>query len=59
MAFDYFIINAQETEADYPYTSGKGDSGSCKQDERKGKVNVDSSHDVYPKDIASLKAAVA
>jgi Pyruvate/2-oxoacid:ferredoxin oxidoreductase delta subunit len=41
MAFDYFITSAQETESDYPYTSGKGDSGSCKQDESKGKVNVD------------------
>merc|ERR1740117_1164088 len=49
----------QELEAAYPYTSGTGQSGSCKYDASKGKVGVASYKNVPANSVAQLKAAIA
>lgn len=58
-AFECAKTNAQMLEADYPYTSGEGKSGECKQDAGKGKVKVTNWWNVLDNDPAQLKAAIA
>ena len=56
-AFNYIIANGQCTAASYPYTSGTGQSGSCKS--CSAVAHISSCSDVKPNDQLSLKAAVA
>jgi C1A family cysteine protease len=56
-AFNYIIANGQCTAASYPYTSGTGQSGSCKS--CSSVAHLSSCSDVKPNDQLSLKAAVA
>merc|ERR1712126_666490 len=60
-AFDYIIAApGLESEHDYPYTSGGGQSGhDCKFDESKVKATISSYVDVKRKDEDALKQAVA
>jgi len=39
-AWDYMKVNALESEADYPYTSGNGVTGHCMANASLGKVKV-------------------
>jgi len=59
LAFQYLETAAQELEAEYPYTSGTGTTGSCKWVAGKGKVTVADSLAVTPLNVAQLKAGVA
>ena len=56
-AFKYVIEHGQCSLSSYPYTSGTGQSGSCKSCQPV--VHVSSCSDVKPNDQISLKAAVA
>jgi C1A family cysteine protease len=56
-AFNYIIANGQCTASSYPYTSGTGQSGSCKS--CSAVAHLSSCSDVKPNDQLSLKAAVA
>jgi C1A family cysteine protease len=56
-AFNYIIANGQCTASSYPYTSGTGQSGSCKS--CSSVAHLSSCSDVKPNDQLSLKAAVA
>ena len=56
-AFNYIIDNGQCTAASYPYTSGTGQSGSCKS--CSAVAHLTSCSDVKPNDQISLKGAVA
>jgi C1A family cysteine protease len=56
-AFNYIIANGQCTASSYPYTSGTGQSGSCKS--CSAVAHITSCSDVKPNDQLSLKAAVA
>jgi C1A family cysteine protease len=56
-AFNYIIANGQCTASAYPYTSGTGQSGSCKS--CSAVAHLSSCSDVKPNDQLSLKAAVA
>ena len=48
----------QELESDYAYTSGTGQSGTCKFDASKGQVNVASYINVPAQSVEQLKAAI-
>lgn len=56
-AFKYVIEHGQCSLASYPYTSGNGQSGSCKSCSAVAKIS--SCYDVKPNDQISLKGAVA
>ena len=56
-AFKYIIEHGQCSNAAYPYTSGTGQSGSCKS--CSPVAHISSCSDVKPNDQISLKAAVA
>ena len=56
-AFNYIIANGQCTASSYPYTSGTGQSGSCKS--CSAVAHLTSCSDVKPNDQISLKGAVA
>ena len=56
-AFNYIIDNGQCTAASYPYTSGTGQSGSCKS--CSAVAHLSSCSNVKPNDQISLKGAVA
>lgn len=57
--FDYLKENAQALERDYPYTSGVGRTGKCKEGvEELGKVKVTSYRRVTPNSVSQLKAAI-
>jgi len=56
-AFKYVIENGQCSLSSYPYTSGTGQSGSCKSCQTV--AHVASCSDVKPNDQISLKAAVS
>jgi len=56
-AFKYIIGNGQCSLSSYPYTSGNGQSGSCKS--CTPVAHISSCSDVKPNDQISLKAAVA
>jgi C1A family cysteine protease len=56
-AFKYVIEHGQCSLSSYPYTSGTGQSGSCKSCQPV--AHVSSCSDVKPNDQISLKAAVA
>ncbi len=56
-AFNYIIANGQCTAASYPYTSGTGQSGSCKS--CSAVAHLSSCSDVKPNDQISLKGAIA
>jgi len=56
-AFKYVIEHGQCSLSSYPYTSGNGQSGSCKSCQSVAKIS--SCSDVKPNDQISLKAAVA
>jgi C1A family cysteine protease len=58
-AFKYAISNGMCTEADYPYTSGTGKSGSCQSSSCSPVAEFSSCSDVKPNDQISLKGAVA
>lgn len=59
-AWDYLKANMEETEDDYPYTSGTtGLWSHCSSDSSKGVVNVASYSAVTPNDTDALKAAIA
>ena len=58
-AFKYAISNGMCTEADYPYTSGTGKSGSCQSSSCSPVAEFSSCSDVKPNDQNSLKGAVA
>ena len=58
-AFKYAISNGMCTEADYPYTSGTGKSGSCQLSTCTPVAEFSSCSDVSPNDQVSLKAAVS
>jgi hypothetical protein len=58
LAFKYAKKNAIETEADYPYTAGNGDRGSCLYDSSKGVVKDLSFSMVTPGSPDQLKAAL-
>lgn len=57
-AFKYVIENGQCTLSSYPYTSGTGQSGSCKTS-CTPVATLSSCSDVVPNDQISLKGAVA
>jgi len=50
---------ADELEADYPYTSGSGVTGTCKPDASLEKYFVDDYSNVPANSVAQLKAAIA
>jgi KDEL-tailed cysteine endopeptidase len=56
-AFKYVIEHGQCSLSSYPYTSGNGNSGSCKSCTPVAKIS--SCYDVNPNDQISLKGAVA
>ena len=56
-AFKYIIEHGQCSNAVYPYTSGNGQSGSCKS--CSAVAHISSCSDVKPNDQISLKGAVA
>jgi C1A family cysteine protease len=56
-AFNYIIDNGQCSAASYPYTSGTGQSGSCKS--CSAVAHLTSCSNVKPNDQISLKCAVA
>ena len=56
-AFNYIIANGQCTAASYPYTSGTGQSGSCKS--CSAVAHISSCSDVKPNDQISLKGAIS
>lgn len=58
-AFECAKTQPQMLEADYPYTSGKGEYGKCLYDESKGKVKVSNWWNVMDNDPMQLKAAIA
>jgi hypothetical protein len=58
-AFTYFKKTADETESDYPYTSGGGATGRCSPDASKEKYFVDSYSNVQKNSVSQLKAAIA
>jgi C1A family cysteine protease len=58
-AFKYAISNGMCTEANYPYTSGTGKSGSCQSSSCSPVAEFSSCSDVKPNDQISLKGAVA
>jgi C1A family cysteine protease len=58
-AFKYVEGNALATEADYPYTSGKGVRGSCDSSKySNASLKVSSYYDVAKNDSDALKAAL-
>jgi len=57
-AFDYLKTHPQELESDYPYTSGHGDSGHCKEDTALGKVLCTSYQMVKAQSVDALKSAI-
>ena len=57
-AFFYLEHHLQELESDYPYTSGTGQSGSCKYDKTKGKVGIKTYTNVPANSVEQLKAAI-
>ena len=56
-AFKYVIEHGQCSDSSYPYTSGTGQSGSCKT--CSAVAHMSSCSDVKPNDQLSLKAALA
>jgi C1A family cysteine protease len=56
-AFKYVIEHGQCSDSSYPYTSGTGQSGSCKS--CSSVAHMSSCSDVKPNDQISLKAALA
>ena len=56
-AFKYIIEHGQCSDSSYPYTSGTGQSGSCKS--CSSVAHISSCSDVKPNDQISLKGAVA
>ena len=59
-AFDFWKDNAAFLESEYPYTSGAGDSGTCKQSELTSTdVKTTGHFFVAAKDVDQMKAAVA
>jgi len=55
----YLELFAQETEAQFPYTSGKGSSGHCLYNPMNGKIKVQTYTNVPRYSAAQLKAAIA
>jgi C1A family cysteine protease len=56
-AFKYAETNAVQTEANYPYTSGKGQRGTCETSKLSGaSLKVSSYADVTTNDADALKA---
>ena len=55
--FKYVIEHGQCSDSSYPYTSGTGQSGSCKS--CSSVAHISSCSDVKPNDQISLKGAVA
>jgi len=58
-AFDWVQKNGICSEADYPYSSGGGTTGSCQKDKCSPSVIITGHTDVPSKDETALKAAVA
>jgi C1A family cysteine protease len=56
-AFNYVIEHGQCSDSSYPYTSGTGESGSCKS--CSSVAHMSSCSDVKPNDQISLKGALA
>ena len=58
-AFEWAKTNPIPTEADYPYTSGRGERGSCDKTKAEGASLLVSSYTYVPKnDADQLKAAL-
>jgi hypothetical protein len=58
-AFEYFEATADELEADYPYSSGSGVTGTCSPDAAKETYFVDTYANVPKNSVDQLKAAIA
>ena len=58
-AFEYFEKTGDETETDYPYSSGDGKARPCNADTTVEQFFVDSYTNVPEKSVAQLKAAIA
>ena len=58
-AFDYLEATADELEADYAYTSGSGQTGTCSPDASKETYFVDDYTNVPANSVADLKSAIA
>ena len=58
-AFEYLEATADETESDYPYSSGGGATGKCSPDTSKEKYFVDNYTNVPANSVSQLKAAIA
>jgi len=58
LAFRYLESHTLDTEANYPYTSGKGDRGDCIESKAKGPVKVTTYTQVRPFSPNQLKAAL-
>ena len=50
--------NSLELESTYPYTSGRGQRGSCRQNKSKGVGTVSGHHDVSRGSASQMKAAL-
>jgi len=59
LGFQYAEENPLMTEAAYPYTSGKGKSGSCKYKKSEGVGKVRGFEEVRSKSLSQMKAALA
>ena len=58
-AFDWIAQgNSLELESTYPYTSGRGQRGSCRQNKSKGVGTVSGHHDVSRGSASQMKAAL-
>jgi len=57
-AFMWLESHYQNTEAKYPYTSGRGKTGSCDEAKVTGEVKATGYHNVTPESVSQLKAAV-
>merc|ERR1719454_2063172 len=58
-AFEYLEKTADELEADYPYTSGSGVTGTCSPDASKETYFVSDYSNVPSNSVSQLKAAIA
>ena len=59
LAFGWLMLHSLNTEAAYPYTSGKGVRGACNKSLAKGPVKVKSFKPVMPMMPSQLKSAIS